>query len=195
MYLRQKTNLGGVEYQALSCCNVEGGPAPALYQLQIWWPRPPKLYAGFLHPISNTPWNTKKPQTHHHAQWTISVINKRFRNHQKNPYSQNTGTGSTLEMQRTGSISECRKQDPHHEQIQQSLEVQKSLRNTYCQKIGTMICITNAERNRLYMRIWRTGSTSEMQRTAKKQKFNSCRFNICSPSQDPWSEHQLAFVH
>jgi hypothetical protein len=68
MYLRQKTNLGGVEYQALSCCNVEGGPALALYPLQIWWPRPPKLSAGFLHPISNTPWNIKKPQTHHHAQ-------------------------------------------------------------------------------------------------------------------------------
>jgi len=111
---------------------------------------------------------------------------QRFRNHRKNLYSLNTGTGSTSEMQRTGSISECGKQDPHHEQIQQSPEVQKSLRNAYCQKTGTMIYITNANRNRLYIRNWRTGSTSEMQRTGSKiQKFNSCRFNICSPPQDP----------
>ncbi len=102
MYLRQKTNLGGVEYQALSCCNVEGGPALALYPLQIWWPRPPKLSAGFLHPISNTPWNIKKPQTHHHAQWTISVINRG---------SEITGKTFTAWTQEQDPPQKCREQD------------------------------------------------------------------------------------
>jgi hypothetical protein len=186
MYLRQKTNLGGVEYQALSCCNVEGGPALALYQLQIWWPRPPKLSAGFLHPISNTPWNVKKPQTHHHAQWTISVINRGSEitvkplqpEHRNRIHLRNAENRIYIRMPKTGSTSWTNSTITGSSEITEECLLPENRNNDLYHKCR--------EKQALYQNLENRIQTTEIQFMQVQYLLTFSR---------TMSEHQLAFVH